>query len=340
MKLKREKLLGILEDVKPALAKKEIIEESGNFIFDHNRIITYNDQICVIHPLKCDFVCSVPSEEFYNLIKKLTDEIVTLSMDGEWLTIKTKTTKAELAAAGETSILELVEQFPDFKPWKKIPDKLLQAIKWCAFSASRNATLPYLTSVYISNKYVMATDELRISKYDLPAKMADDMMIPAEAAKQLLAFKPIKYSVKDGWCFFQNEHKVVFCTRVIDGKYPARQYLNEFEFEGKKVLLPAKLSEALEVAEVLADGQIVEEKRIDIKLKDGQLFIKAEKQDIGKLAKVMKVKYNKRKAITMTINPIFLNEILTKTNKVVIGDDRALFKTGPFSHLVSLFTEE
>jgi hypothetical protein len=43
--------------------------------------------------------------------------------------------------------------------------------------------------------------------------------------------------------------------------------------------------------------------------------------------------------VSFIINPIFLREILSKTNTVKIGEDRALFQTDNFQHLVSLHGE-
>lgn len=340
MKLKREKLLGILESVKPGIAKKEIIEETSNFIFHKNRIITYNDKVCVIHPLKCGFTCSVPSQEIYSIVKKLNDDLIVLKYEDDMLHIKTATTQAELAVTAESQIIELVDQFPEIESWKKMPKELLEAFKWCMFSASKNASIPYLTAVFVSKGFVMATDELRVSMYTLSKKMPVSFMIPAESVKYLLSFKPTSYSIVEGWAFFKNEDNVMFCTRTIEGKYPAKKYADEFEFIGKPVILPARLVNALDVTQVLAEGDLLDEKRVNITIKEGTMFVSAEKQDIGKIKKKMKVKYKKKAAITMTINPIFLSEILTKTNKVTIGPDRALFASGNFKHLVSLYVEE
>lgn len=342
MQIARDRMLSILEAMKPGLARKEILEESGNFIFDNDRILTYNDQVCIIHPLNCDFRCSVPAEELHKLIKLIGDDtlVLTLGESGAMLKIKTRSTNIELAALTGDPITELVSNFPDMEPWLRVPEKMMEGIKWCSFSAAKNATLTYLTGIHIGNRYIMATDELRISKYTLPAKMRATLLIPADSARQLLAFTPISYSVKDGWCFFKNDADVVFCTRTIEGEYPVRNYMREFNFEGVDVALPASLKGALEVSQVLADGQIPEEKRVDITIKQGVLTIKAQKRDVGNIRKRMKVRYNNSRAITFTINPIHLHAILDRTRNMKIGQDRALFKTGGFEHLVSLFVEE
>jgi DNA polymerase III sliding clamp (beta) subunit (PCNA family) len=342
MRIQREKLLGILEGVRPGIAKKEIIEESANYVFANKQLVTYNDRICVMHPLKCGFQCSIQSDTFYKLISKFTDEVVDINLEGDWLKVKSKSSDAELAAIPDTKVLRFVKELKvdKIKKWKPLPKKMTEAFKWCLFSASSNASIPYLTGILITNDYIMSTDELRISHYKLKSKMDRPVIIPADSVKDLIRFEPVRYALTDAWIFFRNENEVTFCSRLVSDDYPADDYLGEFDFKGKRVILPGALKEALDVTQVLAEGDIEEEKRVDISIKKGVMKIKAEKQEVGWVEKRLRIKYKKEGGITFTINPIFLSEILAKTDAVLIGEDRVLFQVGEFKHLVSLFTEE
>ena len=65
MEVNKEELLKILIAVKPALSKKEILLQMSHIIFTGEDVATFNDTLCIIHPYKTDFKCSVQGEEFY-----------------------------------------------------------------------------------------------------------------------------------------------------------------------------------------------------------------------------------------------------------------------------------
>ena len=52
MKTNKTKLQTALEIVKPGLANKEIIEQSTSFAFLKGKVVTYNDEVSISHPLK------------------------------------------------------------------------------------------------------------------------------------------------------------------------------------------------------------------------------------------------------------------------------------------------
>ena len=65
--------------MKPGLAKKEIIDRSTHFVFSGSEVLTYNDQICISHPLKLDFVCSVPADDFFRIITNMDGDTLDIS---------------------------------------------------------------------------------------------------------------------------------------------------------------------------------------------------------------------------------------------------------------------
>jgi DNA polymerase III sliding clamp (beta) subunit (PCNA family) len=342
MQIQRQELLDALNAVKSAVSKNEILEESTHFIFSEKEVLAYNDQICIMYPLQIGFECSVEASSFYKLISRITDSTIEMELTEQWLKLKTKTTKAELAYNPEAKILELVKEIklPKNKAWKPMSDSLIQALKLCSFSTSPNASTPYLTCVCVKDDFVLSTDELRISLYRLPEPITKAMLLPSQSIKELAGFNPTHYNHdQDAWALFKNEDGAIYCCRTMSGEYPSETFLGEFDFAGKRIKLPPKLKEALQVTEVLAEGDVQEEKRVDVTIQNGKMLIKASKQDVGWVSKELEIQYKREEAIHFTINPVFLADVISKINKVTIGEDRALFEAGPFKHLVSLFVE-
>ena len=78
MKIATSKIKEALAIVKPALANKEILEQTTSFAFLNGRVVTYNDEISISHPFESDFEGAVKAEELYGLLSRTTKEEVSL----------------------------------------------------------------------------------------------------------------------------------------------------------------------------------------------------------------------------------------------------------------------
>ena len=52
IKVNRVELKEALERVRPGLASKDIIDQATSFAFLKDRVVTYNDEISISHPVK------------------------------------------------------------------------------------------------------------------------------------------------------------------------------------------------------------------------------------------------------------------------------------------------
>ena len=52
MQINRQNLQKALEIVKPGLSNKEIIEQTTSFAFIDGKVVTYNDEISICHPVE------------------------------------------------------------------------------------------------------------------------------------------------------------------------------------------------------------------------------------------------------------------------------------------------
>src|SRR5690625_1182784 len=77
MKIKKSVLLDALEIVRPGLSNDEVVEQSTSFAFIGDKVITYNDDISVSHPISnLGFEGAVRSQEIYEFLKKSRSETV------------------------------------------------------------------------------------------------------------------------------------------------------------------------------------------------------------------------------------------------------------------------
>ena len=90
MKINKAELQNALEKVKPGLAGKELIEQSTSFSFVNNRVVTYNDEISISHPVKgLEIKGAVKAQALYSFLGKVKKEEIDVEYEDNQIIIKT-----------------------------------------------------------------------------------------------------------------------------------------------------------------------------------------------------------------------------------------------------------
>ena len=117
--MRRSDLLAALETVKPGLSNKEMIEQATSFAFLGDRIVTYNDEISISHPVQnLNIEGAVQAEELYKLLSKLKKEDIEITTIDNELQIKCGRTKAGLTLQQEIKLP--LEEITGKRKWKKV----------------------------------------------------------------------------------------------------------------------------------------------------------------------------------------------------------------------------
>jgi len=162
--MEREKLLRALEAVKLGLSSKSFIEQMDCFIFTGDRVVTYNDEITVTHPLQTGITGAVRAEQLYKLLGKLPDNRIRLKATETELLVSDGKIKAGIPLQTEIELPLL--DYSKIKGWVKIPEGFSEAVKFCLFSCARDITTPQLSCIYINKKggTVESTDNFRLTR--------------------------------------------------------------------------------------------------------------------------------------------------------------------------------
>lgn len=346
--MNRKKLEEVLLLIKPGLAKKTTdINQTTHFIFNGDEAITFNDRICISHPFKTNFSCSVPADEFYQIITKIIDDEIDISTelgeDGnlQGLTIKGKKVKARIAAQSEGQVIEMINilDFPEArKIAKPIPKDFKEGLSLCIFSTAKDMSSPILTCLYINGGIIASTDDLRIGEYKMEKSLKKRFLLPASAVAELLKFDIVKFSLsppdesgESSWAFFHTEDNVAFCCRLVSGQFP--DYAPFLEgFPEEELELPEEIQSMIETAAVLANEES-DEKEIEVIIDSGKIKCKGQNK-IGWIESESRIqtKTNAR----FVINSSFFHHILSHTKKMSFSEGKALFKSGQFRHVIAL----
>ncbi|GAG12893.1 unnamed protein product, partial [marine sediment metagenome] len=210
---KKSTLLNVLQSVKPGLASKGIIEQFTHFIFSGEAVMTYNDEICVTHPLETKFQCSVIAEDLYKTLTGISgDSSVKLSLEDGKLCVKTATRQAKLSTEVENDAEKMIEmlglkELED--KWIPLPEDFSKGMFLCMFSASKDMTKGAGTCVYLNGSNLFSSDEARISHYSLPKSTTLTTLIPARSVAELVRFEVTKVCLDKSWIHFKTEEEVV-----------------------------------------------------------------------------------------------------------------------------------
>lgn len=331
----RKEILTLLESVKPGLAKNTSIEQSDVFVFQDNKIITYNDKISIVIPFKSDLNGNVPADELYKTLSKIKEDKIKIFIKENQLCVHSKKVKAKLKLIDIENII-----IPDIPTkWKSIPENFIEGLSLCIFSASDDEVSGFLNCLSIQNNSIVSSDNFRISQFNMDNDM-DNFLLPVSSAKQLVKYIPAKYVLSDSWIYFQIESGAVFCSRIVDVSYPnVTEMLSTVK--GTKFKLPEEIKElkqSVELSSVFADGEFDTHKKIQVTIKNGKIICKGEKES-GSIQTKTNIDYEGDN-ISFIINPIFFLQIIEKFASAIISKNILLFQSKNFKHLLSLFDNE
>jgi DNA polymerase III sliding clamp (beta) subunit (PCNA family) len=330
--------MDVLIKVKPGLAKNEVIEQSTHFIFDDDKVRTYNDEIAITHHFKSDLQGAVSAQEFYGVFDKITDEKInaTDKGDGKFL-FKGKNKQITFKIDPEITIPKIKVMGDNSKQWSPLPDDFSEAVKFCIFSASKNAVQGALTGILIKGKEAISCDNYRATKMRMKSEVEDELLIPGHVAVDLVKYNARKYYYDKNWLHFINAEKTTFSCRLMEGKYPEGVF-DIFRVKGKKTGLPEELVDVLDRSKVIVSGDLDYDKFVTITLKEGWIDSVGE----GPSAKIEEktITDYAGKELTILVQPDLLIEIMKHLKEVVVGQNHLLFKGRNIQHVILLASGE
>lgn len=336
MKVNRQELLSILEKLQPAVAKKEIIEQSTHFIFEEGvGIRTYNDQIAISAEFDTDINGTVPANELYGIINKIKDSEIDIETDDKNLIIKYgRKSSAKIAMSDRIKIIG--PKLPTKQRWKSLPEHFHLDAKFCSFSASTNASSGGgINCIYVNDNLMMSTDRFRATRIDMGTPIPDLLLIPALVADQLRIYAPNKYLLTDAWVHLKNDDKVIFSFRKIEDEYPITEDRIDdmFNTNGEKVIFPSSFKEVVDRVQIMSQEDVEIDRYITLRLEKNILICESNSKK-GSIKEELRIKYS-GESKEVKVNPIFLSEILSHLKELTIGD-KLHFQGDTFEHVICL----
>jgi DNA polymerase III sliding clamp (beta) subunit (PCNA family) len=340
MLVNKSKLQEALGIVRPGLAKKEEVEQSTSFAFINGRVITYDDDISISHPVEgLELEGAIETDKLYQLLTKIKpkkdqkeDELeIDIVIKGNEVLITSGRIKAGLSLQTEIK-LPLTEEIETKGKWKKLPDDFLKFITMCIPSCGTVKTKPILTCVHVNKEgFVEASDGHRITHCEFPEQFpVNTFLLPSKSARLMLTLQPISISEGKGWIHFKTSYGTILSCRLFDDKFPdTAPYLAG---KGKQIIFPRSINEVLERANIFTSEGLV-----SISLQDKKLKISS-KFETGRFEEEVNSRYEDD-PISFMINPALLKGILKETQSGELAKNKMLFRGEGWIYMTTLTAE-
>jgi len=339
MKTTKSELLKMLSAVKPGLAKKEVVEQMGRFIFTGENIATYNDRVCIHYPFEFEAPFSVKASKFYNTVSGLDSENVDMRLDGNNVVIDTERSKGVFSTKVQDDVgptlSNIIKEIEECE-WYEVPKDFIKAIDLVKFSASSDNTSTW-ACVRFDGRNVYCGADHRFSWYKFDEPLTDaPFMIKATNIDAISPFDIKAFALSESWPHFATEDEVIFSARLTKGEYT--DPTNPFsEDKGKEIKLPHSTLEDVEFVAIIQAEDMEMERTVKLIIENKKITFWAEKED-GHIERTSDTDIEMDEKRVVGINPVFLKQILSKAEgmKTYLSDKLLSFDSEKFKHLVSL----
>lgn len=328
--MKKSDLKKVVDAMKPAFKANDIAEFGKYLFFLKDKAFAYNGAMSIVLDYKSDAEFAVPAVEFTKFLEKVKSDDIELTIDEA---INIKAGKATASFAKNDFILNKAKELPLHVPetFDALPKDFVQAMKMCQYSVGKDKSFEALTYLYVHKNRAASTDNYRVSQYLMGDELKEDLYIPGEALKYLISYDVVEYKLADGAIYFKGRDNAVFITRT--GSLPFPEYESYMERQGLELEFPVAMKEMVDTASVTVDGIVEVDKNVKIEIANNNIKVHSE-NEVGKV--VVEEKIDSSAEASILINPAFLSTILDITRKITLCENRIIFSTDKFKHVVAL----
>lgn len=326
MVIDREQFLRVLEMVGPGLSPREIIEQSSMFAFKDGMVFTFNEEIACRAPtgLPASFVGAVKAEPLRDLLRKLPERTLTLSVKDKQLVVSGKKRAAKLVMA-ETVMLPVDQvERPADTDWQDMPTDFTDAIGIVQECAGTDQTVFMETCVHIHPKWMEANDNFNLCRYSFKTGVKEPMLVRRDSVKYVPSLDIIQFAVTPSWLHFTGPSGLVFsCRRFVEHQYDdLTPYL---DVKGVPATLPRSLGEAADVAQIFS-GEDKENNQVKVQFRTGKLKLTGQ-GSAGSYTEVKNMRY-KGPPLDFMISPKLLIELVKRHTECTVSPEHRLMVDG------------
>lgn len=331
--IERQRLLKVLESVRPGLADREMVEQGTCFAFRDGEVLTFNEEVCCRNksPLK-DFHGCVRAKPLLDLLSKMSEDLIDIEVsDGEMI-IKGQGRRAGLRTEAEVLLQVDSIENPEKEEWKKLPEGFLEAVGIVSSCVIKDDNQFLLTCVHIHNEYLEACDRFQVARYPISMDIKRPTLVRGVTLAKVCGYNMTEYAETASWFHFRDSEGLVFSCRRFIEDYKDLSAILSVE-GGSKVNFPGSLEEIVGKAEVFS-GENAISNRVGVHLKENRIEISGEGVS-GWYKERKQIEYHGEE-MEFYISPKLLLSIPKRGSTCSVFDGRLMVNAEKFVFVVSI----
>lgn len=333
----RETFLRALETAAPGLSPKEILEQSGCFVFVDGDVVTYNDEVSVRGPsgLPNDFRGAVRAKKLLDLLRGMDEDGLRLSEGDAEFVVTGKSRQAAVRMEKEIHLPYAGVEPPG--KFKKLPEEFGEAVSLVQQCAGTDESRFVLTCVNIHPDWIEACDDFRACRWKMQTGFKNPTLVKQASMSPAARMGVESFSEGDNWVHFKNRQGYVLSARKFVEEFPSASLDGPLSQNGTPVSLPKGVKEAAEKAQLFSADNL-DADLAEVTLKAGRVVVRGRGPE-GWYKEVKKVTWD-GPAVTFMIPPKLLGELVEKYNSVEVSESVLRIDGGSYVYITCLTAPE
>jgi hypothetical protein len=333
MRVNREHLLGVLEAVAAAAARKPSFRQAGCLAFVKGRVAAFDGDVACSEKSPLNGVTgAVAAETLMEYLRALTEEELDVDAADGVLRLRGKGRRMKFAM--EKDVVLPLDQIEPAKGWEPLPDDFCEAAACVSDCAGKDERYFDATCVNVHPEWLEAHDYSQIMRHAIDTGVGAPFLIQRNAIKQACAMGATHWSLAERWTHFKNGSDFVLsCLRFPEVEYPSDALTLALEPEGEEVTLPRGLAQAAALAE-LASKEMKDDNFVEVTLRPGEAWIKG-RGVTAEYEERRKISY-RGPEMTFCVSPALLATLAEKYDAARVTEGKLVVDGGRWRYAVRL----
>lgn len=330
MQIERMDLLKRLLSVSPGLTSKDTIQQSSCVIVKKGRFYTMNREVACSLASNLDesLLFAVQAKKLLELIKKLTEETLDLSVSDSTLRLRGKNREARLAIEAQIVLPVSLVELP--KDWQPLNRDFAAAADLAICCTKKKHPDVSKTCVHLHPEWIEGSDNMKLARWKMRTQVKGAILIRGTTLKAIVPLGMTKICETENWLHFRNPYGL----RVSLRKWSVTSYpdFSQFlEMRGEKITFPKAIAEAADRAGIMtddSDGAVKVSISHDRATVEGQGIMGSytEKKGISYVGRPM----------SFLIPPKLIGELVEKQATCEVSESCLTVRTGRYVYTTSL----
>lgn len=336
MKVSRDEFLKSLAAVAPGIGSREVVEQSTCYCFRDGKVITFNDEIsCSADSPLPGIECAVPAKSLMNLLMKLPDNDLDVSIDAGKFVVKGKGRRSTINMDAQVALPVDMVETPADDSWVALDTDFCEAVEMVSTCVSEDNEVFQYTCLHLMPDFIEGCDNFQFARFPVATGLQTECLIRRKAAKHIVGLGVNAIAETASWLHFRNAAGMVLSCRRWTDNYPDPGKL--LDWEGTKTTLPGGLAEVVARAEVFS-SECPEGNHVRVILKPNSQF------NLRIIGKGITGEFEERCTVTYVgeplsfmIAPKLLAALTTRSQECEVTAGKLRINSGRWVYVACLF---